>query len=182
VILFAQQDKAPNFDANSYLCSGIHYGGAKCTNNLQYNSFNGANESTTEAKSECSYIESVRYDTYDENGQLYDAFFGSDRSTTGGQKWGLAVSLGLCGLLAVYSCYLHHSITNLLIKSLSHTDLLPPSRARRTSRDNNRGRRSRSSQRERQGSSGRRGSGRRKRLTDDDDDEDSDWDMKGVAA
>jgi hypothetical protein len=178
-ILFQSQNFAPNFDANSHLCNSVHVAGAKCTNNLQNNAFED-NESSSEANSECSFIESVRYGTYDEDGQLYteSSFFGTDRSITDGQKWGLALSLGFCGLLAIYSCYLHHSITNLLIKSLSHTDLLPPYRARRSSRDNNRGKRS-SGQRERQSSERQSsGRGRRKRLTDEDDD----WDAPGVTA
>ena len=142
------------------MCNNIHETGVKCTTNLQYDLFDDGGSSDA---TECSFIESVRFGTYDEEGQLYTSknFFGITRQVTDGQKIALAVSLLVCGLLAVYSCYLHHSITNLLIKSLSHTDLLPPSRARRGSRSSSRSRRS------------------RRRVTDDEDDA---WDRKGNMA
>jgi hypothetical protein len=143
----------------------MHDTGAQCTSNLQYDLFD---DSSTSDATECSFIESVRWGTYDEVGQLYvdSTFYGASRAVTEPQKYGLALSLGVCALLAIYSCYLHHSITNLLIKSLSHTDLLPPSRHRRSNRT------SRTSS-----SRGRRNS--RKRVTSDDEDE---WDMTGIPA
>jgi hypothetical protein len=71
----------------------------------------------------------------------------------------------VCSLLALYSCYLHHAITNLLIKSLSHSDLLPPSRHKAV-----RGRGSSRAKSKR--------TGRTQKLVDEDDD----WDMVGTPA
>jgi hypothetical protein len=155
------QNNPPYFNANSNMCNRMHITGAKCTTNLQYDLFDDYSSDSTQ----CSFIESVRFGTYDEKGRLYtdDSFFGTSRVTTTGQKYGLTISLFVCAMLALYSCYMHHAITNLLIKSLSHTDLLPPSRNRRG------GGRSTSSR-------GRRGS--RKKMADDDDA----WDLKGNLA
>lgn len=123
------------------MCNRMHVSGAKCTSNLQ-SDFSDSNSNSSNSKSACSYIESLRSGTYDEQGRLYNSAVGgsTSRQITTGQKWGVALSLLLCALLAVYSCYLHHSITNLLILSLSHTDLLPPSRngrLRNTARSRN---------------------------------------------
>jgi hypothetical protein len=111
------------------------------------------------------YIESLRVGTYDPEGQLYNEnTFGVSRKITDIQKWLLSVTLLVCALLAVYSCYLHHAITNLLIKSLSHTDLLPPTRHRRRS------------------SSAVRRKGRRTRKpVPEEDDEEENFEMRGDA-
>ena len=115
---------------------------------------------------ECSFIESLRIGTYDADGQLYnDSSFGVSRKVTSTQKYLLAVSLVVCAILAVYSCYLHHAITNLLIKSLSHTDLLPPSRHRRRSNSASR----------------RKGRRSRRPVSDDEDEDDDNFDMKDGA-
>jgi hypothetical protein len=130
--------------------------------------FNHTNASDS---SECSFIENVRFGTYDADGQLYnEETFGVNRQVTEAQKYLLGVALVVCALLAVYSCYLHHAITNLLIKSLSHTDLLPPSRHRRRGVPSNR----------RRGvgaGAGRRG---RKPMTDDEE-EDENFEIKNGA-
>ena len=47
---------------------------------------------------------------------------------TTAQKLLLSLFVLLTVGLTVYACYLHHAMTNLLIKSLSHRELLPPSR------------------------------------------------------
>jgi hypothetical protein len=124
-----QKDAAPYFNASANMCNRMHVSGAKCTSKLQ-SDFSDSNSNSSNSKSACSYIESLRSGTYDEQGRLYNTGVGgsNSRQITTGQKWGVALSLLLCALLAVYSCYLHHSITNLLIRSLSYTDLLPPSR------------------------------------------------------
>ena len=49
------------------MCNNIHIAGAKCTSNLQYELFDGNSDESTQ----CSFIESVRFGTYDEEGQLY---------------------------------------------------------------------------------------------------------------
>ncbi len=102
----------------------MHRSAARCTTSLQYDLFDSDTSSETIP---CSFIESLRFGTYDEEGRLYTEEFGSSvhREMTPAQKWGLSLSLLICVYLAIYSCYLHHSITNLLVRSLSHTELLP---------------------------------------------------------
>lgn len=111
------------------MCNKIHEESAKCTNELQYDLFDGAADDETE----CSYIESLRFGTYDEYGQLSSSSASGtwDAEITDPQKILLALAICACVSLVVYACYLHHSMTNLLIKSLSHRELLPPSRQNR---------------------------------------------------
>jgi hypothetical protein len=146
------------------MCNRMHVSGAKCSTNMQYDLFQTDSDESTE----CAFIESVRFGTYDEKGQLYvdGSIYGNsaNRQVTDGQKAALAVSAVVCALLALYSCFLHHSITNLLIKSLSHTELLPPSRHKSSRRSTSSTRKARR--------------GRKPRV----DDEDSDWDMVGTPA
>jgi hypothetical protein len=104
------------------------------------------------SQTECSFIESINFGTYDVNGAVStsDSDFGYNvqSQVTNFQKAFLAISIVACFALGVYSCYLHHSITNLLIKSLSHSTLLPPVKRRSrggNSRSSSRGGRSRAS-------------------------------------
>lgn len=102
------------------------------------------------SQTECSFIESINFGTYDVNGAVSttDSDFGYNvqSQVTPFQKAFLVISIVACFALGVYSCYLHHSITNLLIKSLSHSTLLPPVKRRSrggNSRSSSRGSRSR---------------------------------------
>jgi hypothetical protein len=153
------------------MCNKVHVTGASCAVNLQYNLFDDDGSDSTE----CSFIESIRWGTYDESGKLYlsSTLFGqSSRSVTHGQKIGLFAATCICAFLAIYSCFLHHSITNLLIKSLSHTDLLPPSRhkAARKPPAGNRGVVSSKTSR------------KVRKSRNDGDEVDDDWDMVGTIA
>ena len=153
--LFSEKNTAPYFNATALMCNRMQLSSAVCTSNLQY-SLSDSNSSDSSA---CSYIDSLRLGTYDEQGR-WSTGGSATQEMTSSQKWGLSLSLLLCAVLSVYSCYLHHSITNLLIRSLSHTDLLPPpSRSRRGSYRQ----RTRSSRRQTESSS-----------------EESDWDDEAV--
>jgi len=123
----------PSFNANSNLCNRLDYDSARCTSSTTSELFVNNYTDSSSNNEQCSFMESVRFGTYDADGQLYidSTFTGSNRKVTNSQKWLLVLSMAICGILAIYSCYLHHAITNLLIKSLSHTDLLPPSKYRR---------------------------------------------------
>jgi hypothetical protein len=128
------ESSPPYFNINEALCNKVHYTGAKCTNDMSYDLFAGYQSDS----SECSFIEAIRFGTYDETGKL------SASSITSGVTWTTEVSIeqkimlgfsvGVCVILVFYACYIHHSMTNLLIKSLSHRELLPPSRHRSKSR------------------------------------------------
>ena len=143
------------------MCNKIHNAAADCTSNMIYDLFDGQESDSTE----CSFIESIRFGTYDKNGEI--AVYATDdaeETVTDLQKLGLVASALICTFFVVYACYLHHSMTNLLIKSLSHRELLPPSR------HSNRRRSPRSRRSRRSSSKGSRSG----RMRDDDDDED-DW-------
>jgi hypothetical protein len=121
------------------MCNKMHTTSARCTANLNYDLF----DDTSDHSTECSFIESVRFGTYNEKGDIYasNSEFGEGvkSEVTNGQMTGLSIGVLLCCSLALYACYLHHSITNLLIKSLSHSHLLPPSRHRTRSMNKRRG-------------------------------------------
>lgn len=88
-------------------------------------------EKEEDESSECSFIESIRFGVYDKYGAFAaTSSYGANGSAeiTIGQTVGLGIGLGFCVIFIIYACYLHHSMTNLLIKSLSHRELLPPSR------------------------------------------------------
>jgi len=146
----------PYYDSNHYMCNRIHSGSAICSQNLMTELYEDYDDSSVP----CSFIESLQSGTYNSKGEIYvdTSMYGGmvNEEISSPQMAGLVVSVFLCVGLGLYSCYLHHSITNLLIKSLSHSHLLPPSRHRNRSR-------SRSSN---------RGGSNRKGTVDKDDD----WD------
>jgi hypothetical protein len=101
-----------------------------------------ANKST-----DCSYIASIRNGAYDEYGQFSSKSGGGsswDASMTTAQGVVLGAAIAACVFFIIFACYLHHSMTNLLLKSLSHRELLPRNtRSRsRTSREGSNSRRS----------------------------------------
>ncbi len=58
-------------------------------------------------------------------------------SVTGGQKFGLLFMSSVALALALYSCYLHHVMTNLLLKSLSSGLMTKKRHSRRPSKGRN---------------------------------------------
>ena len=136
------QEDPPFYNANSLLCNKLHSHSAKCDQEMLYDLF----ESEVDESTECSYIDSLRNGAYDQYGQFsMKAGGGSswDASVTTAQAAILGVSVAMCIVFIISACYLHHSMTNLLLKSLSHRELLPrKGRSRsRTSREGS-GRRS----------------------------------------
>ena len=110
------------------MCNLIHYTSAQCVSELEYNPFENGYDDFDDT-TECSYIESIRTGTYDESGTITLRTFGfTSEKITLAQKLLLSLFVALTVGLTVYACYLHHAMTNLLIKSLSHRELLPPSR------------------------------------------------------
>jgi len=94
---------------------------------MEYNAFD--NGDGVDDTTECSFIESIRTGTYDETGTITLKTFGfTSEKITPAQRGFLCLFVALTVALIVYACYLHHAMTNLLIKSLSHRELLPPSR------------------------------------------------------
>jgi hypothetical protein len=130
---------------------------------MVYDLFDGSKSDSTE----CSFIESIRFGTYDSTGAIsVEATDDAEEVVTDLQKVGLIGSAFICAIFVVYACYLHHSMTNLLIKSLSHRELLPPSRHNK--------RRSPSRDRPKRRRSGSKSSKGGRSLRDDEDDDE--WD------
>lgn len=139
---------------------------AKCTTDMLYDLF----EKEDDESSECSFIESIRFGVYDKYGAFAaTSSYGANGSgeVSVGQLIALGIALVFCVFFIIYACYLHHSMTNLLIKSLSHRELLPPSRHKST-RSN-----SKSSSSRRMGG----GNSSSKKLKQVDDE--PDWDSNG---
>lgn len=132
----SESDSPPNLYANANLCNRIDVESSRCTSSSSsISSLFASNDTnfTYDDQTDCSFIESVRYGTYDADGQLYfEGVFGTNnRKVTTTQISLLVLCLMICFLLAIYACCLHHAITNVLIKSLNHTDLLSPSKFRK---------------------------------------------------
>ena len=115
------------------MCNNVYSYSGKCNQYLEnsiggydddqsyYTGDSSANESE-ESNRQCTFIDSVRQGTYDDYGDIYvtsSQQYSREVKVTGGQKFCLVVIGLICMSLAMYSCYLHHSITNLLLKSLS---------------------------------------------------------------
>lgn len=122
----SESNDYPPYAAGHLMCNRIHRYSAKCASELVYDLFD-----RTDNEEECSFIESIRFGTYNAEGQ----FAGRNpteeevpQQVTTDQKALLGGFIALSILLIIYACYLHHAMTNLLIKSLSHRELLPPHR------------------------------------------------------
>mmetsp|Transcript_3456 Transcript_3456/g.5259 ORF Transcript_3456/g.5259 Transcript_3456/m.5259 type:complete len:491 (+) Transcript_3456:34-1506(+) len=125
----SESNYGPYYDSGHFMCNNLHSNGARCTDNLMNQIFDDDDDTSVS----CSFIDSLQSGTYNSKGEIYmDSNSGDyvQQEITPGQMAGLAISILICVGLGIYSCYLHHSITNLLIKSLSHSHLLPPSRHR----------------------------------------------------
>lgn len=94
-----------------------------------YDLFDGESDQS----SECTFIEGIRFGAYDSSGSLSTVQSSSvwNAEASSMQTIMVAISLGTVIFFIVYACYLHHAMTNLLIKSLSHRELLPASRQQR---------------------------------------------------
>jgi len=136
----------PYYNSNNYMCNNIFQRSGQCNTYLAYSVDDGNDQSTSEAN--CAFIESIRYGTYDRNGQLYISGYSSDKGSyeqtvTPFQTGSLVLLSTICCFLAVYSCVLHHDITNTLLKSFN-IGLISPNKMKPRSKGSMRRRRSRS--------------------------------------
>jgi hypothetical protein len=81
----------------------------------------GNSASQVDDYTQCTFIESIRYGTYDAYGDIYTNMMQTSISkgtVTPGQKTSLIALSLVSGGLAIYSCILHHRMTSLLLESL----------------------------------------------------------------
>jgi len=148
----ATSNYPPFYNANNYLCNNIYKHSGKCdaylSSDISGSSNNGQNyynnNGESMAETQCAFTEAIRLGTYDSDGKIYvsNSQKSSQKATVSGDQKASLIILGLvCGAFAMYSCYLHHEITNLLLKSLSG-GLINDSRkgSRRRGRSSSRGR------------------------------------------
>jgi len=124
----------PDYGAGNYFCNNIYEYSGKCDSYLNfeigtnyddgYNDDGGSNyySNVTDEEVQCDFIESIRQGTYDSYGQIYmksSQQSNQEGIVTTGQTVSLVVLSVICFGLALYSCFLHHEMTNLLLKSLS---------------------------------------------------------------
>mmetsp|Transcript_29598 Transcript_29598/g.43678 ORF Transcript_29598/g.43678 Transcript_29598/m.43678 type:complete len:574 (-) Transcript_29598:227-1948(-) len=165
----AKSNDAPFYNTQSNVCNKVYQKSGKCDTYLAVTvNDDDAYDKSSNSDAVCSFIDSVRYGSYDSNGEVITSGkqFGSNVQgvVTFGQTMGLVFTCLTCAALALYSCYLHHSITNVLLKSLSHGTFASSSE-RSTARSKSRSKRSSSK-------------GRRSKEGRDKDDDGSDWDYQ----
>eukprot|EP00550_Attheya_septentrionalis_P001789 CAMPEP_0198282932 /NCGR_PEP_ID=MMETSP1449-20131203/2633_1 /TAXON_ID=420275 /ORGANISM="Attheya septentrionalis, Strain CCMP2084" /LENGTH=636 /DNA_ID=CAMNT_0043979351 /DNA_START=94 /DNA_END=2004 /DNA_ORIENTATION=- len=151
----------PFYNANAYMCNKIYSKTAKCNTYLSYD-LDGNGNSDESEEVVCSFIESIRDGTYGSDGEIYVKSSQDNSSippkVTSQQKQGLIISAAVVAILAMYSCYLHHSITSLLLQSIGHSQLVPGESNRRRRRSGSR-RRSRGRSKDAKSVSSRHDSG-----------------------
>jgi len=122
----APSNDPPYFNANGNFCNRLYDDSAKCNTYLAYSIDDDDGGSDSDVS--CSFVESVRYGTYDSEGQI--AINASGRSQPGEVTPGQVFSLVMLTLvitgLSLYSCFLHHSITNFLLTKLTYQGALLP--------------------------------------------------------
>jgi len=146
----APSNYPPFYKANNYVCNNIYKHSGKCDAYLSSDISNSQNyysnnAESTESDTQCAFTEAIRLGTYDSEGKIYVSTSqkSSQKATVSGDQKASLIILGLvCAAFAMYSCFLHHEITNLLLKSLS-SGLIKDSRngSRRKSRSSSRSRR-----------------------------------------
>ena len=137
----APQKYLPYYNANNVFCNNVYQSSGQCDAYLAYDlgekSYDDAGDDTAagddddntddatmalQNEVQCSFIESIRYGTYDKYGQIYVNMFQSSnqeaKEVTTGQKIMLGILSSVCIGLTAYSCMIHQEMMNLLLKSL----------------------------------------------------------------
>lgn len=115
---------APYYNSNNNMCNKLYQKSAKCNSYIAYD-FGNYNEGADEGSgTTCAFVEAIRDSVYDKAGNF---------NVNSSEGWGtmtpkhvalLSVLIILCSCLALYSCYIHHEMTNLLLKSFAQKNLM----------------------------------------------------------
>jgi len=137
----AENKYLPYYNANNVFCNNVYQSSGQCDAYLAYDlgekSYDDAGDDTAagddddntddatmalQNEVQCSFIESIRYGTYDKYGHIYVNMFQSSnqeaKEVTTGQKIMLGILSSVCIGLTAYSCMIHQEMMNLLLKSL----------------------------------------------------------------
>jgi hypothetical protein len=134
-------ESGPYGQANSLMCNQMYADSAKCNSNMAAK-YDSTGYVSTYQSSVCEYTNSILNDAFDSTGSISSATTNksssasssgssSSRKVTAPQLSLLLLGSMLCLGLSLYSCYLHHEITNLLLKQLSMRGKLLPKQGRR---------------------------------------------------
>mmetsp|Transcript_6247 Transcript_6247/g.9141 ORF Transcript_6247/g.9141 Transcript_6247/m.9141 type:complete len:452 (-) Transcript_6247:184-1539(-) len=121
----ASDSSGPYGTASSIMCNQLYSDSAKCNANMA-----SAVDTTSydHDQSVCNFAESIHY-AFDSAGR-YSISKSETRHVTSVQIALLLSACVACAFLSIYSCYVHHEITNLLLKQLSVRGKLVPSSGR----------------------------------------------------
>lgn len=132
IFIFITQKYGPFYNTPNQLCNKIYKHSGKCNtylssslgtqNDDDYEDDNKYSNSQNTEQNQCSYMESIRYGTYDTYGQIYTSNSQSSSQkamVTPVQKYALIMVSMICFGLALYAYHLHRQMTKLLLKALS---------------------------------------------------------------
>ena len=112
---------APYFNSNNNMCNKMYEQSGRCNAYIAYD-FNDyqADEGGGDV---CSFAQSIRNGVYNKEGQfgVWSSFGGP---VTTSQIIALVCIGVLCIILTLYSCWIHHQMTNLLLTSLAQKNLM----------------------------------------------------------
>lgn len=112
---------APYFKSNNNMCNKMYEQSDGCNAYIAYDfNDNDADEGDGNA---CSFIGSIRNGAFNKEG-LFGVKSSGDGPVTRSQITAIVCIGVLCTLMAIYSCWLHHEMTNLLLKSLAQKNLM----------------------------------------------------------
>ena len=112
---------APYFNSNNNMCNKMYEQSDRCNAYIAYDfSDNDADEGDGNI---CSFIRSIRNGAFNKEG-LFGVKSSGDGPVTRSQIVTLVCIGVICTLMAVYSCWLHHEMTNILLKSLAQKNLM----------------------------------------------------------
>jgi hypothetical protein len=119
----ASDSAGPYGTASSIMCNNLYNESAKCNTNMA----SQVDTSYDNDQSTCTFADTIRYSAYDSDGRFTSARMSGARRANYAQIVLIVIACVSCALLSVYSCYVHHEITNLLLKQLSARGKLVPS-------------------------------------------------------
>ena len=114
---------APYFKSNNNMCNKVYEQSDRCNAYIAYDFNDNDNDADEGDGNVCSFIGSIRNGAFNKEG-LFGVKSSGDGPVTRSQIATLVCIGVFCIILATYSCWLHHEMTNLLLKSLAQKNLM----------------------------------------------------------